>query len=224
MRLSLLLIFVLFGYNESQLQADDTTGTSSPRFPAPYSDYQIVAGSISHDEKFAAILRDISQGAEPSKNYLITLSTFRVVVELPTDAIFCDGSRSGGLNVNWSKDNTAAVIVQEGKFGPEKIYVLKLANDKVTETTDILAVLDQIVAPDFKKSGADSFNENFDFFIDEDNSWFFNDSNQIPLDCEFTNDPRLSAEKPWTGRLSGIWDVKEGRLLNPKFTRSSTTH
>ena len=220
MRLPSALLLALVFIGRLGLQADDPADSRIPRFPRPYSDYQVVPGSISQNERFAVILRDITNGDEPSKNCIVALSPFRVLKELPTDAVFIEGSRSGGLNVNWNRNNSAAVIAQEGKFGPNKIFVVIIANDNVVKITDLLSILKEFVRPDFNKSGADPFNDNIDFFIDEDGVWTFNESDQITIDCEFTNDPRLSARVNWTGRLTAKWDTKRGKLIDAHFSRT----
>jgi len=221
MRLILVTFCIFSCWGCSTLQADDPSKTLAQHFPSPYSEFQAVEGSVSPNGKFAVILRDALNDAPSSKNFLITLAPFRILSELPTDAGRIEQDREGSLSVNWAEDSSAAVIVLEGKFGPEKLYAVNLSANKAAKITDILALLRKIVLPDFKKSGADAFNDNFDFFIDDDHGWAFNKSNQISIDCEFTNDPRLSAEKNWTGRLTGIWDARSGKLINPQFVRSS---
>jgi hypothetical protein len=207
------------------LVADQSPAAPGPKFPAPYSDYQIADASPSPNGKFAVILRDITNGDdnpdEPSKNYFVALSPFHVLARLPTNACFIERTRQGGLGVNWAKDSSAVILVQEGKFGPEKIYVLNLVDGTIAKKTDLYGAMHQAVLPDFKKAGADAFNDNFDFFIDNDNAWTFNDSNRIVIDCEFTNDPRLSARVSWTGHLTGIWDAKQSKFIEQHFTRTS---
>jgi hypothetical protein len=226
MRLILIIFCLLLCWRSSALFADDdisdnVSETPTEHFPAPYSKFQVVKGSISPNGKYAAILRDITEGDSPSKNYLVALTPFRVLTELPTNADRIEQDRIGGLGVNWAKDNSAAVLIFESKFGPEELYVLNLDGDKVVKTTDLFALLRKFVLPDFKQSGADSFNDNFDFFIDDDNGWVFNDSNQIVINCEFTNNPRLTAKVNWTGRFTGIWDTKSNKLIDPLFVRSA---
>ncbi len=104
--------------------------------PTKYrEDYLLAPSSISPDKKLALIYP--KEGDEfptqpesgTADNYLVTLDPFRILGALPV--AYFENINHKGLSVNWAKDSSAAVIVNQGKWSPRCVIAFELKEGQI---------------------------------------------------------------------------------------------
>src|SRR5882762_8649611 len=103
--------------------------------PTKYrEDYLLAPSSISPDKKLALIYpKEVYEfPTQPESgtadNYLVTLDPFRILGALPV--AYFENINHKGLSVNWAKDSSAAVIVNQGKWSPRCVIAFELKEDQ----------------------------------------------------------------------------------------------
>jgi hypothetical protein len=189
-------------------------------FPAEYSDYLILKESFSPDQKLAFIYPRRSKLEEIAKVrlFLVELQPFRVVTEVPLaehDLIRGHGS----YTVDWAKGGTAVVFVEGGKWGPEKVFAMLVREGKAPKLTDVSEEVRKQLQPDFAKSRAPRFNDNFSFIFvsEEGETWEVSDDGKVTIACDCTNDANLSTNRRWIARFTGTWDLGAGKFLKKEI-------
>jgi len=152
------------------------------------------------------------------KNYVVALQRFTVLGELQTKYPYFQNESHGGLNAEWSDDSSVALVTLDGKWGPRDVFLLEFPDDKLARTTNILAKAHDQLLPGYRKSKAETYNDNFDFiFDDEDGAVFKLDgANRVVIDGEATTDPKGLSDHRWSAQLKAVWDVSQGNSRRRK--------
>jgi hypothetical protein len=203
-------------------------------FPAAYRDYQILPNTISPDHQYAFIYLKRSRLYELSERglYLAVLEPFRVLTKVPTGNSSLAGNSHGYYAANWAKNSTAAIFVAGIKWGPDKVWLIRLQDGRVAKRTDLAFAVRQQVLPDFKKSRAKRYNEYYNFIFDSEDrqtvvdsdtlaerGWDLDDRGHVMIDCTCTTDPKELDPHGWTVRFKGTWDIASARFIHKEFTR-----
>ena len=128
----------------------------------------------------------------------------------------------GGLNADWSDDDSVALITLDGKWGPHDIFLVEFRDGKLSRMTNILAKAHDLLLPDYRKAKAERYNEYFDFiFESEDNPICKLDGTEhVRINALATTDPKGGGdERVWEGRLKATWDIAQAKFTSQKITR-----
>ncbi|HEY2711359.1 MAG TPA: hypothetical protein VGI60_02505 [Chthoniobacterales bacterium] len=199
-------------------------------FPSEYRDYQILPGTTSPDQRYAFIYPKRSLLFELQKYglFLAALNPFHILSRVPTGYSALAEMARSYYAAGWSKDSSTTVFVAGGKWGPDKVWVLKLRNGKIVKKAELTAAVRRQVLPDFKKSHATGYNDYFDFIFDDDHEdisgWGLDDSGHVMIDTVCTTDPKELEPHRWAVHFQGIWDVASGKFLESSFTHIPPRH
>ena len=216
---------ILAADEEPEEQGED----SSAGLPEHYAkDYLIAASTISPDKRFTVIYPTLEaeEAAENAnhperiKDCIVTLQPFTVLGELPTKYPYFQNESHGGLSAEWSDDSSVALVTLDGKWGPHDVFLLEFHDGKLARTTNILAKAHDLLLPDYRKSKAEPYNDNFDFIFDgEDGPVFKLDgANHVIIDGDATTDPKGLSDHRWSAQLKAVWDVSQGKFTSKKVT------
>jgi hypothetical protein len=213
---------------DSRIEEED----SSAGLPEQYAkNYLVARSTISPDKKFAAIYPTLEaeEAAEDNdhpdrvKNYIVALEPFSVLAELQTKYPYFQNESHGGISAEWSGDSSVALVTLDGKWGPHDVFLIEFRNGKLARTTDILEKAHELLLPDYRKSKAEPYNDNFDFIFDaEDGPVFKLDGfDHVVIDGEATTDPKGISDHRWSARLKALWDVSQQKFTSQKITRTT---
>ena len=238
MRLSFTLVAIAacaIGSGFSVLAADEKSEAagedSSTGLPEQYAkDYLIARSTVSPDKKFAVIYptlkaeeaaKDANQ-SDRVKDYVVALEPFIILGELQTKYPYFQNESHGGLGADWSADNSVALITLDGKWGPHDVFLLEFRDGKLARTTNILAKAHNLLLPDYRKSKAEPYNDNFDFIFDgEDGAVFKLDgATRVVIDGDAVTDPKGISNRRWSAQLKAVWDISQRKFTSQKITRT----
>jgi hypothetical protein len=227
---------IIIGCGLSVLAADEEPETagedSSAGLPEQYAkNYLVAASTISPDKKFAVIYPTLEaeEAAEDAnhperiKDYVVALQPFTVLGELQTKYPYFQNQNHGGISAEWSDDSSVALITLHGKWGPHEVFLLEFRDGKLARTTNILAKAHDLLLPDYRKSKAEPYNDNFDFiFGGEDGPGFkLNGANRVIIEGDATTDPKGLSDHRWSAQLKAVWNVAQAKFTEQKITRTT---
>ena len=227
---SLVVLSLWLFLTGSGVAAEQTYGSGyEPKppvpFPAEFKDYQILPDTISPDQKHAfvypkrSVLFDIR---EPTL-FLAALNPFRILSRIPTGCTLLSANARGYYAASWSTDSSTTVFVAGSRWGPEKVWVLRLRDGKVAIRSDLTAAVRQQVLPDYRKSHAERYNDYYDFVFDEDHDdatgWKLDDAGHVMVDTVCTTDPKELDPHGWTSEFKGTWDISRAKFIQKSLAR-----
>jgi hypothetical protein len=205
---------------------------SSAGLPEQYSkNYLIAAGTISPDKKFAVIYPTLGaeEAAEDAnhperiKDYIVALQPFTVLGELQTKYPYFQNQNHGRISAEWSHDSSVALITLHGKWGPHEVFLLEFRGGKLARTTNVLARAHDLLLPDYRKSRAEPYNDNFDFIFDGEEGPVFklDGTDRVIIDGDSTTDPKGISRRTWRAHLKASWNIPQAKFTSPKITRTT---
>jgi len=221
------------GQTQSELYSSNFEPTPPESFPATYADYQILPGTISPDQQFAAIYPKRSRlyALDHYGLFLVALKPFRVMAQLPLgNSNLAENTRCDFAS-SWAKDSSAFVMIAGYRWGPEKVSVVALKEGKITGQMELTKEVRRIIRSDFKASRARPYNDHYEFVFtdhysgiqvpkDEKSSgWDLDDAGHVRIECVCTTDPKGIDEKGWSVKFSGVWDIRTKCFLSKEFVR-----
>jgi hypothetical protein len=203
---------------------------SSAGLPDDYAkNYLIAANTISPNKKFAVIYPTLEaeEAAEEAnhperiKDCVIALQPFSVLGELRTKYPYFQNQNHGRMSAEWSADSSIALITLHGKWGPHDVFLLEFRDCKLARTTNVLAKAHDLLLPDYRKSRAEPYNDNFDFIFDGQGGPVFklDDANRVLIDGDAVTDPKGISEHRWSAQLKAVWNIAEAKFTEQKITR-----
>jgi hypothetical protein len=206
---------------------------SSAGLPEQYAkNYLIATSTISPDKKFAVIYLTLEaeEAAEKAnhpeqiKDYVVALQPFGILRALETKWSYFQNQSNGGLSAEWSDDSSVALITLDGKWGPHDVFLLEFRDGKLARTTNVLARAHDLLLPDYRKSKAEPYNDNFDFIFDGEEGPVFklDDANRVIIDGDATTDPKGISDHRWSAQLKAVWNVAQAKFTEQRITRSTT--
>jgi hypothetical protein len=225
---------VMIGCGFSVLAADEEPEAagedSSAGLPDPYAkDYLIASSTISPDRKLAVIYPMLAaeEAAEDAnhperiKDHIVALEPFAVLGELQTKYPYFQNQNHGGISAEWSDDSSVALITLDGKWGPHDVFLLEFRDGKLARMTNVLAKAHDLLLPDYRKSKAEPYNDNFDFIFDgEDGPVFKLDgANRVIINGGATTDPKGISKHRWSAQLKAVWNIAQAKFTEQRITR-----
>jgi hypothetical protein len=206
---------------------------SSAGLPGAYAkNYLIAHSTISPDKKFAVIYPTLEseEAAEDAnhperiEDYIVALQPFTVLGELQTKYPYFQNQNHGGISADWSNDNSVALITLDGKWGPHDVFLLEFRDAKLARTTNVLAKAHDLLLPDYRKSKAEPYNDNFDFIFDDEDGPVFklDGANRVIIDGDATTDPKGISEHRWSAQLKALWNIAQAKFTEQEIIRSRT--
>jgi hypothetical protein len=114
------------------------------------------------------------------------------------------------------------LIILDSKWGPGDVFVVELANGKVTRVTNLEKKLRELVSPIYKsaKKKPESFNDTYDFIFEQgDNPPCILVGNKVvKFDLTATNDPKGISDRPWSVQVKAEWDIAAAKFTSQKIT------
>lgn len=219
-----------FSGDASNEQPEAAQEDSSTGLPEQYArDYLIARNTISPDKKFAVIYPTLAaeEAAENAnhqeriKDYVVALQPFAVLGELQTKYPYFQNQNHGGISGEWSHDGSVALITLDGKWGPHDVFVLEFRDSKLARTTNVLVKAHDLLLPDYCKSKAEPYNDNFDFIFDSEEGPVFklDGDNRVVIDGNATTDPKGISKHRWSAQLKAVWNIARAKFTEQKITR-----
>jgi hypothetical protein len=217
---------VLGADEETQAAGED----SAAGLPDKYAkDYLIAASTISPDKKFAVIYPTLEayEAAEKAnhpehiKDYVVALQPFTILGELQTKYPYFQNQNHGGISAEWSDESSVALITLDGKWGPHDVFLLEFRDGKLARTTNVLAKAHDLLLPDYRKSKAEPYNDNFDFIFDDEDGPVFklDGANRVIINGNATTDPKGISKHRWSAQLKAVWNIAQAKFTEQQITR-----
>lgn len=212
---------VLAADEESETAGED----SSAGLPERYAkNYLIARSTISPDKKFAVIYPTLDFSESPeAKDYVVALQPFSVLRALETKWPYFQNESHGGLSAEWSDDSSVALVTLDGKWGPRDIFLVEFRDGKLARTTNVLARAHDLLLPDYRKSKAEPYNDNFDFIFDGEEGPVFklDGTDRVAIDGDATTDPKGISHRRWRAHLKASWNIPQAKFTSQKITRTT---
>jgi hypothetical protein len=220
-----LLFALVLGLVSGIARADSDTAAASPALPKEYKDYMIDPGSLSPDKQYGFIYPAEMPDDENAKikNFLVALKPFRVVIEIPAgDDAYSRNKGHASFSASWAKNSSAVVVNEGSRWGPGTVFVIPLDHGKPGKIAELTADIIKLAEPDYKKSSAEPYNENYHFMFEAaEDCWPINDHGQVIVDCDCVTNPKGDPDtKSWKGSFHGVWDIAQGKYLTATFKRT----
>jgi len=211
------------GDEEPEAAGEDSSAGLSEQYA---KDYLIARSTVSPDKKFAVIYPTLEaeEAAENAnhperiRDYIVALQPFAILGELQTKYPYFQNQNQGGISAEWSDDSSVALITLDGKWGPHDVFLLEFRDGKLARTTNILAKAHDLLLPDYRKSKAEPYNDNFDFIFDSEEGPVFklDGTNHVEIDGEAVTDPKGISRRRWAAHLKAIWNIPEAKFTSQK--------
>ena len=216
---------VLAADEESETAGED----SSAGLPEQYAkNYLVARSTVSPDKKFAVIYPTLeaeetaekANHPEHIKDYVVALRPFTVLGELQTKYPYFQNQNHGGISVEWSNDSSVALVTLDGKWGPHDVFLLEFRDGKLARTTNVLARARDLLLPDYRKSKAEPYNDNFDFIFDDEEGAVFklDGTDRVVMDGDATTDPKGISHRRWRAHLKASWNIPQAKFTSQKIT------
>ena len=204
-----------------QAEPDEDTSTGLP--PKYAKDYLIAASTLSPDRKFAVIYPTKDPEESPGgANYVVALKPFAILTKLETKRPYFKNESHGGLDANWSDDNSVAMVTLGSKWGPGDLFLIELKDGKLKRVTNLLAKAHDLLLPDYQDAKAGRYNDYYDFIFETEDAPDFqlDGSKAVRINARATTDPKGASDGPvWDGRLEAVWDIPQAKFTSQKVTR-----
>jgi hypothetical protein len=202
----------------------------SAGLPSEYAKHYVIASAtLSPDKNFAVIVpkEDPDEMSPKGKDYLVALNPFAILGALDTEWPYFRGESHGGINAEWSKDSSVALVTLDSKWGPGDVFLLELRGGKLARMTNLLATVHDLLLPDYRKAKPkpEPYNDLFDFIFEaEDPICRLEGTERVKVDGHATTDPKGVAERRWNAHVIATWDIAQGRFIEQKITRAPGGH
>jgi len=212
------------GDEEPEGAGEDSSAGLSEQYA---KDYLIARSTVSPDKKFAVIYPTLEaeEAAENAnhperiRDYIVALRPFAILGELQTKYPYFQNQNQGGISAEWSDDSSVTLVTLDGKWGPHDVFLLEFRDGKLARTTNVLAKAHDLLLPDYRKSKAEPYNDNFDFIFDgEDGPVFKLDGASVMIDGNATTDPKGISHRRWAAHLKAVWNILEAKFTSKKVT------
>lgn len=198
---------------------------SAAGLPDQYvKNYLIAASTISPDKKFAVMYPTLDFSESPeAKDYVVALQPFSILGALDTPEPYFQHESHGGISAKWSEDTSAALVTLDGKWGPHDVFLLEFRDGKLARTTNVLARAHDLLLPDYRKSKAEPYNDNFDFIFDGEEGPVFklDGTDRVVIDGDATTDPKDISHRRWRAHLKASWNIPQAKFTSQKITRTT---
>jgi sugar lactone lactonase YvrE len=217
-----------FSGKRSEPGATDENGEdTSTGLPAKYAkDYLVASSTISPDKKLALIYPTLEaeEAAEDAnhperiRDRIVALQPFTILGELQTKYPYFQNESHGGISAEWSNDSSVALVTLDGKWGPHDVFLLEFHDGKLARTTNILAKAHGLLLPDYRKSKAEPYNDNFDFIFDGEEGPVFklDGTNSVVIDGDAVTDPKGLSRRSWRAHLKAVWNIPDAKFTSKK--------
>src|SRR4051794_26766069 len=128
---------------------------SASKLPAEYAKkYLLSARSVSPDGKIGVMYPRtnvcVDEKSNDCKDFVVALKPFKVLGPLDTKWPHFQNRSNSGVDADWLRDNSAALITILSKWGPGDIFLVEIKNGELTRTTNLLRKIEELLEPDFK--------------------------------------------------------------------------
>jgi hypothetical protein len=199
-----------------------------PGFPDAFAfGYHVADDSISPDGKYAVISPNLHRiSYEVARDFLVELKPLRFLAVNEAETPY---NIRNTTFVEWAKDNSAALISVEGKWGPVTFTLFELQDGRVKRQTNLYAEIVRLLEPGYQKAKVKPWNDLYHFNFDRrekeggEGAHLESDGRQIRFNVDATNNPK-PMEPPmrtWNGHFEGTWSIPEARWVTHKVTNST---
>jgi hypothetical protein len=101
------------------------------------------------------------------------------------------------------------------------VFLLEFHDGKLARTTNVLAKAHDLLLPDYRKSKAEPYNDNFDFIFDGEEGPVFklDGASRVVIDGDATTDPKGISDHRWSAQLKAVWNIAQAKFTEQKITR-----
>ncbi len=225
------LAFLLFGFC-SCLVAEEEDATeerdSSAGLPKEYASKYLIASSTLSPDKGMAVIYP-KEDDEKGKDFLVALKPFKILATLETNSPYFAHQSHGGINAEWSPDNSIALITLDSKWGPGDVLLYEIRDGKLARFTNLLGKIHELLKPDYQKVKPEPYNDEIDFIFDDDmtgggeggsRQCVLDGSERVKIQAAATTDPKhIGGIKAWDAKFEGVWDIAQAKFTSEKVTR-----
>ncbi len=153
--------------------------------------------------------------AQARKVFLAQARPFRVlgVLEGEVPRRNMDETR---VEAQWSADSSVALVTRlASDDGSAAVELIELREGRVARITHLQHMLEELLRPDFRRSGAKPYEEERPLVLTP--GWVLEGNGRVVIACQAATNPDGTAEqKSWLARLTAVWSVAEAKFTAHK--------
>jgi hypothetical protein len=190
------------------------------------SAYLIVPDSLSPDGQHAvAMPKETSADASSTHNFLVAVKPFKVLTMLDGDGPSPE-SRRLDSQVRWTADSSRVLVTTVHDKWDMIVgsSLVVLTNGNVAQRVNLLDAINNRMSTDFKKSGAEPYNDLLPFILTGSELRFVDQGRGVEVQTEACNDPNVARNIGWAADFEGVYRVADGAWENQKLKSESEPH
>jgi hypothetical protein len=225
-KLFLLALFVEVTTGSTVFAAPGQASPIAKNISQSESAYMIVPDSLSPDRRHAvAMLKESPDDPSSAHNFLVAVKPFKVLTMLDGDGLYPD-SRRLDLEARWTADSSRVLVTTIHDKWDMIVGspLVVLADGKVARQVNFLDAINNHLLADFKKSGAEPYNDVLPFILTDSKLQFVDQGQGVEVKTEAGNDPNIARNIAWTADFEGVYRVADGTWENQKLKSESEAH
>lgn len=182
--------------------------------------YFLATGSESPDGKYGVAYPKASEdNPKLAKNYIVALKPFRVLTVLEDDGL-CVGSKRLGLTVEWTPDSSKVIVTTKHDKWDMIVgsSLVSIRDGAADQRVNLLNAINREMAPDFRKSKAEAYNDELPFILTESKIGFADQGKNVRVKTAACNDPNEARKIDWSANFDGLWSIAESKWLTHQLT------
>jgi len=184
------------------------------------SSYFLATGSESPDGKYGVAYPKASeQNPKLAKNLIVALKPFRILAVLEDDGMAA-GSKRLGLTVEWTRDSSKVIVTTKHDKWDMIVgsSLVGIRDGQAAQPFNLLNAINREMAPDFRKSKAEAYNEMLPFILIESKIGFADQGKNVRVKTAACNDPNEARTIDWSADFDGLWSIAESKWLTHQLT------
>lgn len=184
------------------------------------SSYFLAAGSESPDGKYGvAYPKSSEDNPKRARNLIVALKPFRILTILDDDGM-CAGSKRLVLTVEWTRDSSKVIVTTKHDKWDMIVgsSLVGIRDGQADQRLNLLNAISREMAPDFRKSKAEAYNEMLPFILIESKIGFADQGKNVRVKTAACNDPNEARTIEWSANFDGLWSIAENKWLTHQLT------
>ncbi len=203
--------------------APTNAGVIPPNANRNESAYVIIPDSLSPDGRYGiAMSKTIPESPSAAHNFLVAVKPFKLLTVLYGDGLYPESHRLA-QQVEWTRDNSRVLVTTTHDKWDMIVgsSLVVLTSGTVARRVDLLEAINQRMLADFRRSGAEPYNDVLPFILTDSEIRFSKNGEVVEVETDAGNDPNTARNIEWTARFEGLYHVADGTWSDQKLKSES---
>ncbi len=125
------------------------------------------------------------------------------------------GSKRLGLTVEWTPDSSQVIVTTKHDKWDMIVgsSLVGIRDGQAGQRLNLLDTINREMAPDFRKSKAEAYNDSLPFILTESKIAFADQGKSVRVKTAACNDPNEARKIDWSANFDGLWSIAESKWL-----------